>query len=381
MSYLKYLQKPFIKLLLLFLFTRILLTFTGTYFRNFYKDVGVSNIVQYSNIEVLNSWGYWDTIWYLDIVNNGYTFEVLSKSGWEGQSSYNFFPLYPLSVKLVSFVLTDPLLSGILTSNVSFVISLYLLYSIVKESHNEKLALRSVRYMILFPTSYIFSAMLSESLFLLFLLASYRCLQKKNWPLFGLSGLGIALTRVNGIAILLPLFVEYFYHKKYQIKNIKLKEIVWFLFIPIGFLAFGVFVWIHTNNSLAFITIREAWGSHLTNPIVYIVKLLLKWKGAYGVYVATSIVSLTALIVLVSQKIPLRWTVLVLTLFLLPLMFAAEPGLLVAVHRLVLPAFPIYFGLAKLTTNEKADIIVCGIFFVGLVVLQSFAAAGFSLII
>ena len=65
----------------------------------------------------LDGWGRWDAGWYRHIAMHGYVDQAV---GPTGQRNLAFYPLYPLTMRLVSLPGLDPLAAGILISNLAF---------------------------------------------------------------------------------------------------------------------------------------------------------------------------------------------------------------------------------------------------------------------
>ena len=62
----------------------------------------------------LDGWARWDAGWYEHIARHGYVDQAV---GPAGQRNLAFYPLYPLTMRLVSLAGPEPLLAGILVSN------------------------------------------------------------------------------------------------------------------------------------------------------------------------------------------------------------------------------------------------------------------------
>ncbi|ADM12240.1 putative integral membrane protein [Encephalitozoon intestinalis ATCC 50506] len=107
----------------------------------------------------------WDSIHFLEIMERGYrkTHEAA------------FFPLLPYLSRCIHKVLPlDPYTVGVLVSCTAFVFSSALLYRITQKRYGNKIAAMSCILFIFNPASIVYTAMYSESLFmLLFLLGMY----------------------------------------------------------------------------------------------------------------------------------------------------------------------------------------------------------------
>ena len=100
-----------------------------------------------------------DAVWYLR----------LAEDGWApDDGSAAFFPLYPLAVRVVAFVLPgDDVLAALLVSNLAFFLALLTLYALSAEAFGDQVARRAIVVAAVFPTAFFFLAPYGESLFLL----------------------------------------------------------------------------------------------------------------------------------------------------------------------------------------------------------------------
>lgn len=127
--------------LFLFITTRIVLTAIGVISRIILEPFhGKEYVWTYSSHIFLDIWGVWDTGWYLSIVQNGYVADRSFNPDTLGQANYAFFPLYPLLIKGLSFILHYHFISGIVLSNIFLILSGYLLYKLAKQDYDEDIA-------------------------------------------------------------------------------------------------------------------------------------------------------------------------------------------------------------------------------------------------
>ncbi|MBI2334406.1 hypothetical protein HYU96_01260 [Candidatus Daviesbacteria bacterium] len=71
-----------------------------------------------------------------------------------------FFPLYPLLMKVLTFIGLGANWSGLLISHVSAVVALFFLFKLTALDFPEKVAKRAVFALLIFPTSFLFSPLL-----------------------------------------------------------------------------------------------------------------------------------------------------------------------------------------------------------------------------
>ena len=77
------------------------------------------------------SFGNFDGVHYLRIAQDGYAY----------QYTQVFFPLYPVLIKMVSFItFGNFVVAGLLISNVAFIAGLILFYKLISQNYNRKIA-------------------------------------------------------------------------------------------------------------------------------------------------------------------------------------------------------------------------------------------------
>lgn len=136
----------------------------------------------------------WDSVWFLSIADGGYAADPNRAA---------FFPLYPALVALLAPV-TGALLAGLLISLGSFFGALALLYRLAERELGGRGARLTVLSLALFPGSFWFSAVYSESLFLLVSVGAVYCARERRWWLAGLCAAAAGATRSAGVLLAIP---------------------------------------------------------------------------------------------------------------------------------------------------------------------------------
>jgi len=206
----------------------------------------------------LDGWVRWDSGWYLSIVSHGYSYLP------DQQSNVVFFPLYPLVIKIFNPIFKYPPLTGIIISNICFLISLIILYDIVKRKFGETAAFKTLLFLTLFPFSFFFSTVYSESLFLLLMLLSFFYSEKNKWGFASLCAMLCSATRAVGIALLPALLLKYLEKIEFDFTKIKL-NVIYLLIIPMGILSYMFFLYIKFGDPLLFLKVQRMWGRHIFN--------------------------------------------------------------------------------------------------------------------
>ena len=202
-------------------------------------------------------WANFDGVHYLKIAEHGYV----------DKFSQVFFPLYPLLIRWLGDLINHYLLAGLIVSHVSLIIALFLLIKLctyLKISY-PVIILLLILYL-LFPTSYYFGSIYTESLYLMFSIAAFYFVYQKKWWLSGISGLLACLTRISGIFLFPSLAILWYQHRKSQpgFKYTKLfnLNLIWLLMIPLGLGIYMYYLNQQLHDPLYFIHAQPYFSAH-----------------------------------------------------------------------------------------------------------------------
>ena len=292
-----------------------------------------------SQINPFYSWAGWDGGHYLAIAKNGYiTLE-----------DYAFFPLFPLAIKLTSFLFFgNYILAGLAISHLSAVAFLYMFYNLVKKRAGKSVATSSILTFVLFPTSFFTVALYSESLFLIFAALSFYFLDKKNYLYASIFASLASLTRFVGIALVIAIIYDYFASRKFKIKN--LNKTFWQVLIsPLGFIFYSFYLYLTSGDFLYFLKAQMFfWQREITNPFttvsVYIEELVTLHPRPLFHYFDFLITILFLLVlVLGRRKIPSSWWIFSALVILIP----ASTTSLVSMSRFALASLGSFVIIGK----------------------------------
>lgn len=249
-------------------------------------------------------WGFgnFDGVHYLRIAQDGYL----------AQYSQAFFPLYPILIKIFAAIIpknplldtaffTDPAFfySGLILSNLFFLGALFVLYKLINIDFKRDIAFLSIIFLLVFPTSFFFGSIYTESLFLLLSVSSIYLIRKGN---FFWAAVLIALatsSRVFGV-LLIPLYLIEVYKSKNKLNYL------WSLITPAGILGYMLYLKLNFNNALYFLTSQPIFGaSRSVNEIVLLPQVIYRY---IKIFLSVSIMSLPFFISMVeflSVLIPL----------------------------------------------------------------------------
>ena len=301
----------------------------------------------------LFSWGNFDGVHYITIIDKGYAGADLIQA---------FFPGFPLIVKLVSLIINNILISALLVSNLFFLGFLYIWYLFVEKRYSKTTAFLSTLIILLFPTSFFFGAIYNESLFLTLVILTFWFAEKKNYLIAALFIAAASATRIVGIllvpAVLMELIFKDYQFNEYKKRLLsapkKLKPIVTILLGSVGLLVYMAFLQFKYGDPLYFFHVQAEFGGIRQESLVMYpqviyryIKILLTVRPfnlSYFSSVSELIAGIGGLIfILLSyKKVKISYLVFALLAFILPTL----TGTFSSMPRYVLVSFPIFILLA-----------------------------------
>lgn len=194
----------------------------------------------YLNEPFLNRHVSWDSEYYLAIAIGGYEdpnigripgeFGAATGSGYwpfvipqdsinlPGISkSYAFFPFYPLMIRIVSMPLSllgmnaiaTASLAGVMISMLGTLAAMFALYELALPELGEDGALRSVFYLLIFPSGFFLAEIYTEGLFLGLAFTSLMLLRRGRFGWAILFAVLATFTRAVGVALSIPIFLAW----------------------------------------------------------------------------------------------------------------------------------------------------------------------------
>jgi hypothetical protein len=145
-------------------------------------------------------WQRWDACWYAKIATYGYE---------AGGNSVSFFPLFPVLAGLAGRILLGAIaLGGLVVAGAAYVLAMTGLRRLVALDFDGDVALRTILAISIFPTAFFFFAPFTESLFLAAAVWAILAARQRLWAIAAMAGLLAALTRIQGVFLVLPLAWE-----------------------------------------------------------------------------------------------------------------------------------------------------------------------------
>lgn len=226
-----------------------------------YDAEGLGSPFGESGDEILGAWVRWDSIWFLGIERDGYDYDP------GGGDAAAFFPLYPLAMRVLGAGTggEGALIAGLLVSIAAFAVALVLLHRLVALETDGRTAALTVLLIVAFPTSFFFTALYSEALFLALSVGAFWFARTGRWGAAGLCGLGAALTRSAGIALVVPLALMWWEGRRRRGRGRPvLGDAVWIALVPAGTALFALLLAADVGDPFAFVSAQQDWGRELS---------------------------------------------------------------------------------------------------------------------
>jgi hypothetical protein len=208
---------------------------------------------------LLSIWNRWDGPQYLLIAQHGY--------GVAGDQrlALVFFPLYPWLIRLVAFVVRDPVVSAFAISTIASIVAGVTLARLAAIDYPPHLARRAAWFLFIFPTSYFLHIDYSESLFLALVVTSFLAARHERWMAAGVLGALAVLTHDNGILLVVALAAEAL-SELWRTRYFEWRWL-WISVVPLGFAIFLLINYNATGDPLAFLKMEsQHWFNILMPP-------------------------------------------------------------------------------------------------------------------
>jgi hypothetical protein len=241
----------------------------------------------------------WDSVWYLDIAQHGYF----------SRQATAFFPLLPLILHGGAVLLGSAVVAGALVSLIAMAIAGALLYRLARLDLDARAATTTVALLAVFPTSFFFSALYTESLFLALTLGAFYAARRERWLAAGFLGALASATRNAGILLLVPLALMYFYGPRdggrplsrpapgwlarrgrfaaalwprFGLVAAGRAPIAWLALVPVGLGAYCAYLAVKFGSPLAPFTAEHVWGRSFAGPFGGAIHAILRAPTALG---------------------------------------------------------------------------------------------------
>jgi len=151
--------------------------------------------------EVWNLLARWDTQYYYSIATAGYHWDPAIFL----HDNIVFFPLYPLLMRAGAWLVGSPLVAGLIVSLAAFGAAIVLVHRLAALELGDAYATPVVALLATYPFAFFYSAVYTESLFLLATVGAFYAMRRRALTLVAIAGLVAGLTRPNGWWLTVPL--------------------------------------------------------------------------------------------------------------------------------------------------------------------------------
>jgi Dolichyl-phosphate-mannose-protein mannosyltransferase len=288
-------------------------------------------------------------------------------------SSTNFFPFYPLLLRIGMFLGGGPAITGVVISLAASLAALYFVHELARDLFDRDVARAATLATAFFPTAFFLNAVYTEAVFLAAAAGSvWAARTQGNFVLAGVLGCIAAMTRNVGVFLLLPLAQEW-WRKRQEVG-------VWgaapLALVPAGLAAYMFWLWRWSSHPLLFSTVvHKTWGRTLTSPFTVFHRAwdragfgapvaahpwrifqTLNPNNSYDAMGTVDFVVLLILVVLLAVavvRVPRGLAAYAVLGAALPVLTPPQVLPLASLSRYVLALFPVFFALGLLLARRR----------------------------
>jgi len=205
-----------------------------------------------------------DAGWYYQIARYGYLFVPGGPSAGVGKAGkIAYFPLYPLLMRyagrLFGHGAAAVYFGGILVSWTAFTAAMVALFFLARLDLPRVRAERSALLTAIFPFSFFFGMVYTESLFLLVTVLAFYAFRTRRWVLGGICGGLASATRVNGI-LLLPALAWIAWRNAEATARDRVLAVIGLVLVTGGIGLYSLYVYQISGNPLEWASSISRWG-------------------------------------------------------------------------------------------------------------------------
>lgn len=321
--------------------------YTGTAIDGQYKGINLPTIVAPTDMfpyqstkpypnAWLSLWQRFDANIYMTISERGYG---------QIEEDTHFPPLYPMLINIIASIIGDSYLAGLLISHLALLYSLKLLHKVFSNWGNNSSGNRAIGYLLLYPASFFFFSVYTESLFLMTVLLSMGSMKNRSWAWAGFWTFCAILTRLSGMALMAPMLYLMWKDRPF------LHKLQHWIALSLPGLAVLLYLYLRaTQMPEGIFPIAEpSWHARLVLPwesYLYAVKIIL--SGHFNYIDLLNLITATLFIILLLsgwKNIPIEYNLYSAFSLLIILIRIVDTRAFNSMLRFSLALFPLFFAL------------------------------------
>jgi hypothetical protein len=296
-----------------------------------------------------------DALWFQRIASHGYR---------SNDASAAFFPLYPLTIRVVSMVPgVGVAVAAALVAQASFFGALVVLYSLTARELGVDVARRATVYLAVFPTAFFFLAAYSESLFLLLTLLAFWYARAGRWWSAVVPAVLVGLTRSVGVMVAAALLVEAVLQWRRSRRGL-LPALAAAAAPLVGLGLYATFWAVH-GDVMAPVKAQDGWQRQVTlMPLTLLHAVQAAWRyQSYWLIDLLVVGIIIGAVVGGLRLLPASYLTYAIGSLLLPLSEPFPPRPLMSMPRFVSVVFPAFWVIAVAVNRRKLpESVVVGVF-------------------
>ena len=298
----------------------------------------------------------WDSEWYSLIATQGYAF-----NGDAGErQTVAFYPLYPMITRAVAVVTGLQIADALLVvANLAALAAILLLFKLVREQFDDRIALTAVALISFYPASIFLSAGYTEPLALLWMVGFFLALRRQQFVVAALlAGLAVA-TRSSGIVLLPVLIFELW--RQTSPRQFAVRMVPLAILASSGLWLYVLYLGIAFGHPLAFAEVQSAFHEQTSMATRFIAAVTLQPFLALNLTDASPAgfdqwLVLIALLLIVRAwfRLDAAMTLFAAGVLLLPyLTLCGGPAGFTSMARFNLVSFPLFIVAADLCQRMR----------------------------
>jgi len=312
-------------------------------------------------------WQRFDANWYLVIAQNGY-------GGVEGDA--HFPPLYPVLIRLLSFVVRNEFISALLIAQFALYFGIKLLYDLYHEWGDGQRARQALFFLLIFPTSFFLFSAYTEAIFMISAILCLKNIQNGKWRWAGFLVFCAILVRLQGVALLVPLAWGLL---QTRLKQVKFIELLFAGLSPAIAIAVYLLVRAGSGDSSVIPFTETNLHARIAPPwenVVYSVRYIFDGSGGYIDVLNLAVFVLFSVLLIANwRRFPFEYGLFSAASIVVLAMRLVDTQPLNSMIRYLLTIFPVFYLFGSYAENKWLNRLML----VSFLILNLFLSAQFFL--